>query len=204
MSSAAKGVHMSHTWWRPVSVIAMTLVVMGGPVVAGRQAPQPSNADAQAIADFMTRVNAYVAIHLVAERAAPKLPEEATPKQIDQTQRSMAAQILAARAGAKRGDIFTPEMSAFVKRLLARVFSGPDGWQLRSSIMDDNVKFVPLTANQRYPDAVPLTTMPPDVLKALPELPEEMEYRFIGTQLILFDQHAHIIPDFIPDALPRK
>ena len=70
--------------------------------------------------------------------------------------------------------------------------------------MDDNVKFIPLTANQRYPDDVPLTTMPPGLLKALPELPEEMEYRFIGPHLILFDQHAHIIPDFIPDALPGK
>jgi len=156
------------------------------------------------VEDFVTRVNAYVVIHLQAERAAPKLPQEATPQQIDQTQRAMADRIQVARAGAKRGDIFTPEMTTLVKRILIDALSGPDGARRRSSIMDDNVKFVPLTANQRYPDDVALTTMPPGLLKALPELPEEMEYRFIGRHLILFDQHAHIIPDFIPDALSGK
>jgi hypothetical protein len=152
----------------------------------------------------MKRVNDYVGIHMDAEKASPKLPQEATPAQIDQTQRALAARIQTARAGAKRGDIFTPEMTVFIKRVLNRVFSGRDGTQLRSSIMDENVEYLALKTNQRYPDAYPRTTMPPDVLKALPELPEEMEYRFVGSQLILLDQHAHIIPDFIPDALPGK
>ncbi len=175
------------------------------PAVAAGQGPssKPGN-DAPVVADFVTRVNAYVAVHLRAERAAPKLPQEATPQQIDQTQRSMADRIQAERAGAKRGDIFTPEMATLVRRVLIQVLSGPDGARRRASIMDDNVKFIPLTANQRYPDDVPLTTMPPGLLLALPELPEEMEYRFIGPHLILFDQHAHIIPDFIPNALPGK
>lgn len=166
--------------------------------------PQLSSSDAAAVAEFMKRVNDYVAIHVDAEKASPKLPVEATPLQIDQTQRSLATRIQSARAGARRGDIFTPEMTAIIRRVLNRVFSGPDGTQLRSSIMDENVEYIALKANQRYPDAYPRTTMPPDVLKALPELPEEMEYRFVGRQLILLDQHAHIIPDFIPDALPGK
>ena len=88
--------------------------------------------------------------------------------------------------------------------LFRSIFAGSKGWQLRSSIMDENVKFIPLKVNQRYPDAIPLTSMPPDVLKALPGLPEEMEYRFVGDQLVLLDPHAHLIADFIPDALPAK
>lgn len=165
--------------------------------------PPLSSSDAAAVAEFMKRVNDYVAIHLTAEKASPKLPQEATPLQIDQTQRALAARIQMARKGAKRGDIFTPEMTIFIKGVLNRVFSGRDGTQLRSSIMDENVEYLALKTNQRYPDAYPRTTMPPDVLKALPQLPEEMEYRFVGSQLILLDQHAHLIPDFIPDALPK-
>jgi len=191
------------------SVCAIGAVLLMGwlpvsPAGAARQVPRTAADDAPVVADFLTRVNAYVVIHLQAERAAPKLPQEATPKQIDQTQRAMADRIQAARAGAKRGDIFTPEMTAVIKRILIEVLAGPAGARRRSSIMDDNVKFVPLTANQRYPDDVALTTMPPGLLKALPELPEEMEYRFIGPHLILFDQHAHIIPDFVPNALSGK
>lgn len=163
--------------------------------------PRLSRSDEAAVAEFMKRLNAYVAIHVDAEKASPKLPEEATPAQIDQTQRALAGRIQTARAGAKRGDIFTPKMTAFIKRVLNRVFSGREGARLRRSIMDENVQYLALKTNQRYPDGYPRTTMPPRVLRALPELPEEMEYRFVGSQLILLDQHAHIIPDFIPNAL---
>jgi hypothetical protein len=45
--------------------------------------------------------------------------------------------------------------------------------------------------------------MPPQVLAALPRLPEDLEYRFIGSRLILLDVHAQIVVDFIEDALPR-
>ena len=45
--------------------------------------------------------------------------------------------------------------------------------------------------------------MPPQLLSALPKLPEELEYRFIGERLILFDHHAHVIVDYVDRALPR-
>ena len=165
---------------------------------------QPADAQAKILADFMERVKVYVALHQKAEASLPKLGKEANPKQIDDTQRTLGALIQKARAGARRGDVFTPDMTAFVKRLLARVFAGADGKQLRASIMDENVKPMALKVNQRYPDEIPLTTMPPEVLQTLPKLPEELEYRFVGEQLILLDPHAHIIADFIIDALPGK
>ena len=57
--------------------------------------------------------------------------------------------------------------------------------------------------NKRYPDTVPLSTMPPEVLQTLPKLSEDMEYRFIGDRLILLDTHAHLIVDYIDDVLPK-
>ena len=45
--------------------------------------------------------------------------------------------------------------------------------------------------------------MPPQVLQTLPELTEDLEYRFIGDWLILLDTHAHVIADFIENALPK-
>ena len=100
---------------------------------------QATNPDAKAMAVFTERVKAYVALHQKLEASAPQLPKEATPRQIDQAQRSLATLIQSARAEAKRGDLFTPEMTAFVKGLLNRVFAGPHGRQLRKSIMDENV-----------------------------------------------------------------
>ena len=57
-----------------------------------------------------------------------------------------------------------------------------------------------LAVNGRYPDEVPISTVPPQVLAQLPKLPEELEYRFIQNNLILFDPHSHTIADFVERA----
>ena len=152
------------------------------------------------------RLKEYVDLHMKLERSLPKLPKEATPEQIDKNQRAFEKLMREARATAKPGDIFTPEARPVIKRLLATVFGGPDGKQLKASIMDENPVdpvALKLTVNGRYPDTVPLTTIPPQVLQTLPKLTEDLEYRFIGDWLILLDTHAHVIADFIDNALPK-
>jgi hypothetical protein len=107
------------------------------------------------------------------------------------------------RSGAKQGDLFTPEAQVVIKRLLATVFGGADGKELKASIMDESTVNVKLAVNARYPDSVPISTVPPQVLQTLPELTEDLEYRFIGDNLIILDSHAHVIADYIEDALPK-
>ena len=108
----------------------------------------------------------------------------------------------AARATAKQGDIFTPEMQDLIRKAMAQIIARPDGRQIRSSILDENPVGVKIQVNDRYPDKVPLATMPPQLLARIPKLPDGLEYRFVGETLILFDPHAHMIADFIPNALP--
>jgi hypothetical protein len=163
---------------------------------------QPVNADARALEIMLERINEYAELHKKLEDTLPKLSKESTPEQIDKNQRALARLIQQKRRGAKPGDIFTPEAQAVIKRLLAKVFAGPEGAALRGSIMDENPLTIKLPVNSRYPDTVPLSTVPPQVLQGLPKLPEEMEFRFIGRHLILMDVHAHIIVDSIENALP--
>ena len=163
-------------------------------------------ADAQALATMIGRLKEYVALHTRIERSLPEMPKEATPQQIDENQRGLEKLVREARATAKPGDIFTPEARPVIKRLLASVFGGPDGKQLKASIMDESQASpyaAKLTVNSRYPDTVPLTTVPPQVLQTLPKLTENLEYRFIGDSLILLDVDAHVIADFIEDVLPK-
>ena len=98
----------------------------GSPVQTTRVEPA-SAADAAAITEFMKRVDAYVALHRKLESAVPKAPAEATPRQIDQAQRSLLTALQSERAEARPGDVFTPAMTALVKRLMVEVFSGPGG-----------------------------------------------------------------------------
>lgn len=150
-----------------------------------------------------SRLKDYVELHNKLERDLPKLPDNATPTQIDTNQRLLEEKVRAARAGAKQGDLFTPEATPVIKRLLAAVFGGPDGKQLKDSIMDENPVDVTVKVNGRYPDNVPVSTVPPQVLQTLPKLSDDMEYRFIGDRIVLVDVHAHVIADFIDDALPK-
>ena len=159
--------------------------------------------EAATLSAMNDRVNKYVELHRKLEADLPKLPTDATPKQIDDNQRMLEQKVREARATAKQGDLITPEARVVIRRLLATVFGGPDGKQLKASIMDETPVGVKLVVNGRYPDHVPLSTIPPQVLQTLPKLAEEMEYRFIGDALILLDVHAHVIADFIPDAMPE-
>ena len=165
--------------------------------------PMRVNNDARIAAEFNKRVQAYVELHKKLEDSVPKLPKEATPEQIDQYERALARLIETARKNAKQGDIFTTETRAYFRRLLAAVFAGPDGKKLKASINDENPGPIQLRVNGRYPDTVPLSTMPPQVLAMLPRLPEELEFRFIGERMILLDKHAHIVVDYLDRALPR-
>jgi hypothetical protein len=169
----------------------------------GSQRASPVNPEREAPAEFKTRVDEYMALHKKLEATLPRLPDKATPKQIDFDQRALAKLIAGARATAKPGDIFTRDMQVFVRALLARLFKVADRQKLRDSIMDENPGPIALTVNGRYPDTVPLATMPPEVLASLPKLPAELEYRFVGDALILLDSHAHIVADFFPNVLPK-
>ena len=51
-----------------------------------------------------------------------------------------------------------------------------------------------------WPEQVLFDFVPPQMLAALPRLPAELQYRIIGTALVLWDHHANLIVDFMPDA----
>ncbi len=182
---------------RPLCLLGALIALWVPAAAAARQ--KNVNPDAKTMDDFVKRVDAYVALHKKLEATLPPLPKQTTPAQVDAHERALAKLIQENRADAKQGDIFTPEMQEVVRRLLRPIFRGPDGKHYRAEILDNEYKGnVALQVNGRYPDEVPLSTVPPQILKSLPKLPEEIEYRFVQLNLILLDTHAHLIVDYIP------
>ena len=188
------------------AVVLVSLAPVG--TAQQKQAPAPQkkaaenvNPRAATLADFVKRVEAYVELHRKLEGTLPKLPGQTDPYRVDQHQRAMLRLMQDARKTAKQGDLFTPAMQRLVRDLLRPVFGGPDGRQLKAEILDNEFKGnVKVAVNARYPDEIPISTVPPQVLAELPKLPEELEYRFVRTNMILFDPHAHIIADYVPQA----
>ncbi|MEP6919238.1 MAG: hypothetical protein ABJC89_26585, partial [Acidobacteriota bacterium] len=160
------------------------------------------NKDAAAIAEFMTRVQAYAELHKKLDGTLREVPNGSSPEQFFEHQRMLASLLRRERATAKPGDLCPTEMRAFVRRQLAAIFRGEGGRQIKRSILDEFTGSVRLEVNGGYPDDVPVSTTPPQVLEALPKLPDVLQYRFIGKRLILLDAHAHIIADFVDHVFP--
>ena len=91
---------------------------------------------------------------------------------------------------------------ALFRRLMYPELKGEDGPETKASIAGhDKPPAVPLKVNAKYPESAPLPTVPPNLLARLPQLPEDVEYRIVGKDLILRDVDANIIVDFIPNAI---
>ena len=169
---------------------------------SGQQQNQPGvNADAQVIQDFQKRVKAYRDLHDKVEKGDARQKETKDAAKIKERRDELAERIRAARSDAKPGDIFTPEVRQLFRRLMYPETKGPEGKETKEAMKDDAPAAVPLKVNSKYPEGAPLPTVPPNVLAALPKLPEDLEYRVVGKNLLLRDVDANLIVDFIPNAI---
>jgi hypothetical protein len=165
-------------------------------------AQQPQD-DVSPVADFESRIRAYVTLRDSIEKGAAELSETASADKIAAAEATLAAQIRAARANAKRGDLFTSNMEAHIRRLLKPEMQGLRGRNTRGIIQHEGPgpKAFSFTVNGAYPKNQPHGTVPANILKILPTLPEGLEYRFIDTTLIVRDTRANLIVDYMPNAM---
>jgi hypothetical protein len=197
------------TAWRWPAGAILALMLGGAPAWAQASAEPAQagdtrvNRDAELSADFTRRLQQYVEIHTRADATLAEFPRSATKEQMESHQRELGERIGRARAKAAPGDIFTRDIRAYFRRQIHRALAGPDGPEIRAVIMEENPGVIKLAINGRYPDTMPISTMPPQVLAALPRLPKELEYRFIGRRLVLLDVHAQLVVDYIDDAIPK-
>jgi len=172
---------------------------------ADAQTPQPVvNSRAQVQVEYQKQVKDYLDMRNKLDGTLPNLSKDSNPTELDKHERALAALMATARKNAKLGDIFNPSISAFIKTELEKLFSGPDRRKTLKSILDESgQREIKLSVNGRYPDDVPLSTMPTYVLEMLPTLPDKtLEYRFISRRLILLDVASHLVVDYIENALP--
>jgi hypothetical protein len=162
--------------------------------------PAPGSHDAKLVADFEQRAKQYLEWR---ENMAGKSPSPAnSPEKIVAARQELANKVRVARAGAKQGEIFTPEVADYFRHEIADTLNGPHGKEVLSSLRHGEPTKMELQINQSYPETVPLQSTPPTLLLNLPELPKGLEYRILGRELVLRDRDANIIVDYVPNALP--
>jgi hypothetical protein len=190
-----------------VSLTTTFAILLASTSVAQTQTPPTSQADPQPtfrvrvwgyiFADFSARVQSYFDLRSRLEKGLPPMRVTEDVAEIKRARRALARKIQAARHSAHEGDIFSPAISADFKEALALEMDA-DTWAV---IMDDNPGEFSHGINGIYPDGKPYSTVPATILAALPALPDDVEYRFVGRHLILLDVRANVILDKIPYAI---
>ena len=150
------------------------------------------------LTEFLDRVADYVEIRreVAAGMGGPVFCSD--PEELTRQAAQLGAAIREARPLAREGAIFTPRVAAFFRARIAHAVRAAAIDVATSGGLDEGVArdvyaVLPWGAGRR---------VWPVLVDALPALPQELEYRFVGGDLVLLDVDANLVVDVLPDALP--
>jgi hypothetical protein len=188
----------------PFVLFIAPLGAVAVPVNLAGAATRRITRDQVAVAEFTHVVNKYVDLHRML--AAPRGPEEMCSnwEELQRRTQRLAGAIRAERPTARAGHIFTPTVASFVRRHIAAALrdTAYDVGTFLNEMEEDSLPEVPpLEVNGAFPWAAG-NLMWPSMLQRLPPLPEEIQYRFVGRNLVLLDIRANLVVDVLKNALP--
>ena len=160
--------------------------------------------DDAALATYNARIADYVALHKRLEGPLPPQQVSSDMRVVRKAMDALATEIKAARRDARRGDIFTPEVAALFRVRIANCLPPAEMEQIITEREEeDPVRLPAIHVNDRWPKGMPFIFVPPQLLSALPPIPGELQYRIVGHALVLWDHHADLIVDILPDAFAK-
>jgi hypothetical protein len=160
-----------------------------------------SAAQTDAALEFQKRLQVYMKTHNDAEAKVPNLKSTDDPQKIADREKALGEMIMTMRAGAQPGEIFAPEFQPYFIQIVRDDFAARSAAD-RKALINELPKNMKVDINTVYPTTLPLATFPPALLRKLPDLPAEMEYRIVGRSLILRDAKANLIVDILRDVVP--
>jgi hypothetical protein len=188
-----------------VAILATMLAAPGGAGVPAeedaRSGPRP----------FKASVEDYVQLHRKVRATLPPLEVSSEPRRILKASEGLTAAIRDARRGARAGDVFNPVVAATFHARINYALRDPDRRkrivERLTEAEDDEDERPPAgwrpTVNGTL-DWFSTGATPHVLLEALPELPDELQYRFVGLDLILLDVDANLIVDILPAAVSAR
>jgi hypothetical protein len=178
--------------WRSWLLIGLVAILLFPCAIA-------QNSDNSAVKEFQGRIDNYLSAKK--KQAIAKKPTD-SPDKLAQEKQQTAEKTKESRPEAQRGDIFTPTVAAYFKKQIESTLHGPEGDKIRASLRHaEPLPNVQLKVNAKYPN-LPLQSTPPTLLMNLPQLPKELQYRIVGSTLVLYDMSSGLIVDFILNAVP--
>jgi len=182
-------------------IVALSLcpLLFTSPPAGGAGAPP----DEGTLRHFSQAVEVYAQLHRRLEQNDLRLSDRSRAREILASSNALAARIRAARISAREGDVFLPEEADKFRMLITRaLYSNHYTPEEMVAAGAQEAPSAPphLKVNTRFPWAYGAAVWP-CVLVALPPLPEELQYRIVGRDLVLVDVHANLVVDILRDAV---
>jgi hypothetical protein len=191
---------------------------LGGTRNAHVAPPVDVEMDVEVLARFQHEIEEYVELHQELLRRIPTVTPQSTAEEIEAHHLKMRNAIREERRKERPGDILKPQVAAAFRRIIEKELTGTDGRAVLEALRQGNPsvegvptatapnaairKRVTVAVNAAYPEDAPVSSVPPHLLLKLPQLPEQVKYRFVGRDLILSDAEANVILDYLKDVLP--
>jgi hypothetical protein len=114
--------------------------------------------------------------------------------------RYLASAIRTARAGATPEGIFAPPVDGFFRETIGDAIYAVD---IEGFVDDGAEDPVDVMVNEPLPKWA-LHVVPPALLERLPPVPGAISYKMAAGALVLWDDHAEIVIDALPDAFVTR
>jgi hypothetical protein len=166
-----------------------------------KRAGEAPNSTGTAVKAFQERLKEYVAFRNKVEATVPPLTETSDPAKISARERALGEALIKARGNARPAEYFIKDVQPIVRQIIKADFAKRTPAE-RKALTVELPKDIKVAVNSLYPTTIPLVTFPPNLLKALPDLPPELEYRIVNRDLILRDVEGNYVVDVMLDAFP--
>jgi hypothetical protein len=167
------------------------------------QSPLSSISDQKIISDFSKKAKDYInKEHMLAQ--SPMKPTSDVGK-LQQARKQLREAVQQSRPNARQGVFFNADTADVFRKVLVNLLKGPEGKKIRTSLNHaEPGASTEFKVNSEFPNqnGQPIQSVPPTVLKVLPELPKGLEYCIAGRTLALRDSAANLVVDYLPNAIP--
>jgi len=150
------------------------------------------------------RIEAYAALRRRLEEPLPPLLPTTDMQAVYARRAQLAAAIKAARPEARRGDILTFPVATHLRRVIREALKDVDVEAMLLDLYGEHEMLPDFRpqVHDTYPEWA-THAMPAILLLTLPPLPDDIEYRMIGRDLLLLDLRAGLIIDILRGAIPE-
>jgi hypothetical protein len=171
----------------------------------GPQSPVDAHAQEQGVHTFLRSVAEYETLR---QRVFESLRPLAVTNDMDEIRSGVHARAAAlrhARADARRGAVFNAPVGDLFRSQIREAFAAAndDPARLVAEMSEDGHTWRRAEVNGHFSWKTACAT-PVSVLGVLPPLPDFLQYRFVGVDLVLVDIDASYIVDVLPDAVEMR